>query len=1276
MPTPHNFGLCEIHWHLLNACLGQCNYCHITHESLNHILIKDRLFIMANRLLNLPYDTLEIYFDGGEPTLHPFLPDLLQYFGGVRRPMRIWLATDGSAPLSYYEKIFTSQARRLLGIILHIHPAWANWTQLIGIVAIAINNALPLRAILWQDTNAIEQLNSIYETFSRLSIKSHFHLALSPRCKAPFPNILSETEDEVFWRSKRNIVSKNDAQVVFEDNIDSDTSTLNLRDMYYCAGFANLVIEPDGTFHDTSGITRGLLPLWCAPVDALVNLLRIVNLEEGTIPGAPAFSNRSEADHWLNEIQKTYLKNNRLLKDVTNPVPTTDERLASALFNKIDKITDSCTDWIQMEATKAQLNVIASILSLMTDSVQKEKFFRALRLYSIGDSSGWRISDINKKNEESNVSSSLKKMTLPLEIHDNPIKILRDKSNYICNNWPDLRIAASKSINDFLGIVAWLQDFMPEYYLDFILNGKVPTIYCHVSDSMPGYDEVPKRISVVVSGISDNLKETLDHILAQDVDNLEIVLVAPANELSPGQPANTYAEIYPGSLHLVSFESADIAKCFNHGLSLASGEFIIFVKAGELLASGVLSALLEGMSSVDTEIAIMGARLMDSSSSSNEGLEDACNTVFPDRIAALHRRSAILKRRLHFISGTINPVLLLNAQALYLANRVQTLSGQPFFQPTSTTAHDTRLIPSRYASTLNAMQKFRERHALNASDSLWNSIEEIFYKESRFKLCAAAREFGKQIFSDKILYALGSSNIFLQSMICDYANLMNIEEPNVCISSLESTKVAPAEKNSPSWLQYGNAETEGASPALTIILPVYNAAETLDDCLKSIFTQSFADFEIIAVDDNSTDSSFNTLVAWADKNPRLRLFRMQANAGQGVARNMALNVARGKFIIFVDSDDLCMPGFFATAMKKMENENVDLVVFSTKALDETGRAIREDRQLNGIFPPIKILTQFYDGKFEAAAWSKIYRRELVIRFGCEFAQDAVNEDIHFFLDYVSISRLVETAEFMAYQRLIRQNSLMRPLCAGKQHLASAWNLYERLWKQGCKIWGKDFWQCANFSPESQIIGNLENCLLPVARLFQARFGTIPLSISHKKELNENCLFIWSLLAGFAARYDRVGCRIEKKNEVATTSDDSLRAMFQLHTYESTETFVSGLSEIREFHISEDTANHYLAFTVEGDFSTAALWAAAALFRRHSELDLVLFICDDNINLEFATGAEAIAFMLENNADCIHALACRPEVFNGLRLLKNSWMAFAVSLCDKSRQTAFMNLESI
>ena len=94
-------------------------------------------------------------------------------------------------------------------------------------------------------------------------------------------------------------------------------------------------------------------------------------------------------------------------------------------------------------------------------------------------------------------------------------------------------------------------------------------------------------------------------------------------------------------------------------------------------------------------------------------------------------------------------------------------------------------------------------------------------------------------------------------------------------------------------------------PRVTVVMAVYNAAQFLREAIASVLSQTYTDFELIVVDDASTDDSSAILRSYND--PRIRIIRHQTNLGASLSRNDALAAARGELIAIMDADDVCAP---------------------------------------------------------------------------------------------------------------------------------------------------------------------------------------------------------------------------------------------------------------------------------------------------------------------------------------------------------------------------------
>ena len=124
---------------------------------------------------------------------------------------------------------------------------------------------------------------------------------------------------------------------------------------------------------------------------------------------------------------------------------------------------------------------------------------------------------------------------------------------------------------------------------------------------------------------------------------------------------------------------------------------------------------------------------------------------------------------------------------------------------------------------------------------------------------------------------------------------------------------------------------------ISVIIPCYNAARYLPECLASVSAQTLRDYEVIIIDDGSTDDTARIAESAAEEDGRIRVIR-QKNAGVSAARNAGLDCAAGEFVTFVDGDDLLAPDALEV-MLNAASEGVDMVICAHQTFDDAGREV-------------------------------------------------------------------------------------------------------------------------------------------------------------------------------------------------------------------------------------------------------------------------------------------------------------------------------------------------
>ena len=161
---------------------------------------------------------------------------------------------------------------------------------------------------------------------------------------------------------------------------------------------------------------------------------------------------------------------------------------------------------------------------------------------------------------------------------------------------------------------------------------------------------------------------------------------------------------------------------------------------------------------------------------------------------------------------------------------------------------------------------------------------------------------------------------------------------------------------------------------ISIIIPVYNKSEYLDKCFESIFQQDFESFEVVAVDDGSTDGSGPLCDRWAAKEPRLHVLHTE-NQGVTAARRRGWEESRGRYVMFIDADDEFLPGALRTMHYAIERSGADEVI----APFRTMQGVASPVVYEGFVPVEPLIRDIITSKNRfPVLWSIIFRREKLI----------------------------------------------------------------------------------------------------------------------------------------------------------------------------------------------------------------------------------------------------------------------------------------------------------
>lgn len=193
---------------------------------------------------------------------------------------------------------------------------------------------------------------------------------------------------------------------------------------------------------------------------------------------------------------------------------------------------------------------------------------------------------------------------------------------------------------------------------------------------------------------------------------------------------------------------------------------------------------------------------------------------------------------------------------------------------------------------------------------------------------------------------------------------------------------------------------------LSLIIPIYNASTYLAFSLESLLSQPFQDFELILVDDGSTDASPSICDEYAAKDERIRVLH-EPHSGVANSRQVGLEAAKGMYILYVDADDQVDPCMIADMYQVAVDQEADMVLCDYRELTHEGEVYRkqEPTALDGV----AVLEDILDGKLYGALWNKMMRREWLLQTKAAFPQRLTMRE-----DLVFLSQCLPYASKIAY----------------------------------------------------------------------------------------------------------------------------------------------------------------------------------------------------------------------------------------------------------------------
>ena len=224
---------------------------------------------------------------------------------------------------------------------------------------------------------------------------------------------------------------------------------------------------------------------------------------------------------------------------------------------------------------------------------------------------------------------------------------------------------------------------------------------------------------------------------------------------------------------------------------------------------------------------------------------------------------------------------------------------------------------------------------------------------------------------------------------------------------------------------------------VSIIIPVYNKEKYIENTLDSVLNQSFTNYEVIIVNDGSTDNSFQILKDYEDKYPQVTVYS-QENKGVSSARNLGLKKAEGKWIWFIDGDDVPSEHFLSEIFNSKIDKKIDIISSNYSTIDQNNNIKKIEVGNYRIITGSELVDYFMDYQYVNGywgyLWNKLIRREFITNNYVEFREGlCLAEDLDFMVSLYEKCNYLCIVPYFSMQYTLEAENSSKDLNINYQH---------------------------------------------------------------------------------------------------------------------------------------------------------------------------------------------------------------------------------------------------
>ena len=934
-------------------------------DSQNSIFVKERVLGIAKTLLDCKHKTFCITIGATEPLLHPYCVELLTSLFGSEKSVSVLIKTQGLCSVQALESLLSACSGKPLALEFTL-TAGISLDHVSQLIACANSAKIPVSLRLGKDAGEwTKALAGLREQVAYMFLGDDTERGREALPSLIFPEPHCYTEE-------------------LERTSDVDPES-GCKNFFCCLGLNFLYIAPNGQFAPAANglVPLKKIPLWSADDKVFSSVRRIVQCRDAALLSGPnrvlpKFRSKDAASAWMqmaeaaaqtqgagripqNEdrvrlkmrrlavtqskahkklkarsawVEKSFPSICRLFKEL-------DSKSQDVLLRVVKALETGDARYLPLPGDSATLTVEPGFVVFTNDaSARFETLESEDQLHVLNDILSDTCDGIDAYCEATEECCS----ALYLQLDDADFSVLKHAEQTLRDFQPRV-VLKTTVLEHALTVSLWLKERMPQASLTLRRGTSPESLVIAVEPAEEPAEKKPTysfplpvlSLLVYVGDEFECLNRCVESILVQGREDIELILLHVNVSYDARQVVAPYLRRYPASVRSLTVETDNDARAeaFNAGLSAALGEYVAFVEPHEMISWQFLPRTLDNIQSEHPDILIFDRVFVQDGEFRHYGVEPGTlrgqeslaalvqGSVGPFALSGyVFKKERLTHRKTRFGSYGVHADLAFLVQAHLYSRKTSILPEAGCFRQK---ASEKPIVPDRKAPT--AFAAFAEWFtAFSSTHGLDESIHQVLahaYTSNREQIVSSLQERAPEDIQD----LMASSSELFCHVLCDYALLSCVHEgiepslpPEIAqVDSQDSVEI------------YADRETPN-DPVLSVLL--FSTQKTVAQTLESILSQDLMDFECLVIDDGRDAETYELLQDYADLNPQIRLFRMPFHYEEAVS--FALDNARGRYLLFLDAGDICLPQSLSRMLAACETKHADLVSCGTEEIDAEG----------------------------------------------------------------------------------------------------------------------------------------------------------------------------------------------------------------------------------------------------------------------------------------------------------------------------------------------------